>query len=155
MTIVARKVRATPYRSASEAWSLIVELLAPHKESTSRTELESVTGIASSLIADEAAAEPIVVYGSGPRVRIYCLYDEKAMDEEEANETALAFTPTEEDWQVSLPCPLDDLTWVQEALKNKSQRITARDMTTAVAEASDEDSTTKAINVDREAFFRP
>ena len=79
-----------------------------------------------------------VVYGSGPRVRLYCLYGDKAISGDGASESALAFNPTEGDWRMSLPCRADDLDWVRDALKRKSSRITARDLDESIE--SDDDS---------------
>ena len=74
MTVIARRIKATPARSASSAWSVIVSLLAPKADSAARVELENIAGIAGSLISDEAfRSSPAVVYGSGPRIRLYCL----------------------------------------------------------------------------------
>jgi hypothetical protein len=100
--------------------------------------------------------KPVVVCGSGPRVRIYCLYNEDAVEGDDANEAALSFHPTTGDWKISLPCPADDLSWVRDALKAKSKRITARDMDTAFdveEETSNQKSAPEAV-VDLEAFFK-
>ena len=98
---------------------------------------------------------PAVVYGSGPRVRLYCLYDDEACTGENASEAPLTFDATAGEWQMSLPCHADDLDWVQEALKKRSTHVTARDMTTAVeAEQSVTDNIANNIGVNREAFFR-
>ena len=71
MSVVARRIRATPERSASETWRAIVDLLAPGNGSA-RVELMSIEGIASSIISTESPKEsPIVVKGEGPRIRIY------------------------------------------------------------------------------------
>jgi hypothetical protein len=156
MTVVARRIVATPARPASEAWAVMVDLLAPDKNSDARKELESVSGIASNLIADEAFDRTAgVVYGSGPRVRLYCLYGDKAISGDGASESALAFNPTEGDWRMSLPCPADDLNWVRDALKKKSSRITARDLDEDVESDgdSDERKTSSGFEIDREAFF--
>lgn len=156
---MARRVVATPERNASEAWKVIVDLIAP-KDGEARRELESVAGVATTLIADEAFKDAAaVVTGSGPRVRLYCLYDDDAIGGDKKNENALAFTATDGDWKMSLPCPADDLTWVREALKKKSSRITARDMTTKVEDEEQEqssqgDDASKAAAINREAFFR-
>ncbi len=92
-------------------------------------ELLAVAGIAASIIADQAPKDAaIVVTCDGPRTRIYCLYDDDAIDGSDANEDALGFDPLKGDWRVSLPCPEDDLAWVQAALKKHSTRITARDL---------------------------
>lgn len=157
MTVVARRIKATPARPASEAWQVVVDLLAP-TASEARDELLRVEGIASSLIASQAMKDaPIVVYGSGPRVRIYCLYDEDAIEGEQANEQSLASCPTEGDWSLSLPSPPEDLKWVQDSLKKRSSKVTARDMAEPVATGSaDEASGRKATDavINPEAFFR-
>jgi hypothetical protein len=133
MTVVARRIIATPVRSASDAWAVIVGLLAPQSGSEAYQELLAVGGIACSLITDETLRDvPAVVYGSGPRVRLYCLYDDEACTGENASEASLTFDATAGEWQMSLPCHADDLVWVQEALKKRSTHVSARDMTTAV-----------------------
>lgn len=158
-SVVARRIIATPARHASEAWKKMVDLIAPDRNSEARRELESVDGIASSLITEEAFKDaPAVVRGKGPRVRLYCLYGDDATRGEDANEATFAIVPTEEEWKLSLPCPTDDLTWVQAALKNKSTRITARDLSEPVTD-EDEDSqqgnaAAKAVIINREEFFR-
>ena len=158
-SVIARRIIATPVRHASEAWATIVNLMAPSRGSA-RTELESVAGIASSLISDEAFQDaPAVVRGKGPRVRFYCIYGEDAISGEDASEAALANVPTEAEWKMSLPCPADDLQWVQAALAKKSTRITARDLSEKVTDEDEDsqgqDASAKAITINREAFFRP
>jgi hypothetical protein len=135
----------------------MINLIAPNKDSEARKELESVTGIASNLIADEAFQDAAgVVYGSGPRVRLYCLYGEAAISGDRASESALAFNPTEGDWSMSLPCPAEDLDWVRDALKQKSSRITARDIEDDVEEGDDsaERTSSAGFKIDREAFLK-
>ena len=156
MTVVARNFISIPERTASATWSAIIQLLAPDSRSEAALELASVTGITSSLISREAMTEPVVVCGSGPRVRIYCLYNEDAVEGDDANEAALPTTPTASDWQMSLPCPAEDLAWVQEALKAKSKRITAREMDTTFdseQETSNQKNAEETV-VDLEAFFK-
>jgi hypothetical protein len=157
MTVVARKIIATPERSATDTWKVILDLLAPDLNSMSREELLAISGIACSLIADETMkAAPIVVFGSGPRVRIYCLYDEDAITGDNANENALAFNATDDGWHMSLPCGKGDLAWVTAALKKLSNRVTARDMEIDV-ETENAQATTviKTMHIDKEAFLRP
>ena len=120
MTVIARTFASVPQRTATETWKAISEVLAPDSESAAALELASVSGIASSLITREAMTSPIVVYGSGPRVRIYCLYNDDAIEGDDVREGALPFDATAGDWKMSLPCPLDDLPWVQDALKARS-----------------------------------
>src|SRR5882724_3223258 len=116
MTVVARKFISVPVRSARETWSAICGILAADGNSEAARELLSVSGVASSLIAREAMTSPIVVHGSGPRVRIYCLYHADAIDGDDSNESDLIFDATDGDWKMSLPCPTDDLDWVQAEL---------------------------------------
>jgi hypothetical protein len=155
-SVVARRVAAAPARAASEAWDIIVDLLAPARGSEARAELQSVRGVAITLIADEAFRDDAaVVRGEGPRVRIYCLYNDDAISGDDANENPLATTPTVGDWKMSLPCPPDDLAWVKAALAAKSNRITARSLGEAVED--DDASSGKSANhasVDWEGFLK-
>ena len=157
MTVIARKIISVPERTATETWEVISHLLAPDSSSEAARELASVVGVASSLITREAMSSPIVLYGSGPRVRLYCLYNEDAIEGDGASESSLAFDATSGDWRLSLPCPEDDLAWVQSALSAKSNRISARDMDTVVKEDdanSDGDTAGSGSAVDLEAFFK-
>lgn len=126
-TVVRRTVRSSPHRDTSETWGVIVDLLAS-SSSEARLELQSVAGIASSIISEGTPkSSPIVVTCDGPRTRIYCTYDDDAVDGTDANENPLTYDPMEGDWELSLPCNADDLDWVNTALKEKSERISARD----------------------------
>lgn len=143
-----------PERTASTTWSAISQLPAPESGSAASAELASVAGIASSLISRDAMTSPIVVWGAGPRVRVYCLYNVDAVEGDDANETALSFDPTGGDWHMSLPRPAEDLSWVENALKGKSKRVTARDMEMVLdsyEEESSEESASETV-VDLEAF---
>lgn len=155
MTVIARRVAATPARSASAAWKIIVDLIS-EPGTSARAELESVAGVACSLISDETFADaPTVVRGAGPRLKIYCLYDDDAVNAEQVNENALTFNPTEGDWKTSLPCAPEDLDWVQSELKKKSNRITARDKDAAVEDESEARSAaSSALELDREVFLK-
>jgi hypothetical protein len=154
MTVIVRRFVSVPARSAAETWKAISDLLASAEKSEGARELASVTGAASSLIAREAMTSPIVVHGSGPRVRIYCLYDDDAIEGDDVNETALPFDVTSGDWKLSLPCPAEDLGWVQNTLKAKSTRITARDMAEPVEKAGEQGTGQVSGAVDMEAFFK-
>lgn len=126
-TVASRTFVSTPQRDAHRTWAAVVDLLTQGQPDGPREELDAVSGIAASIIADRTPAEsPIVVTCDGPRTRIYFLYDDDAVDGSDANEDALGFDPLNGDWQVSLPCTADDLDWVQAALKKHSRRITAR-----------------------------
>jgi hypothetical protein len=137
-TVASRTFASTPKRDAAQTWAAIVDLLTQGRSGAARNELLAVSGVAASIIADQAAKEaPIVVTCDGPRTRIYCLYDDDAVEGSDANEDALAFDPLEGDWRVFLPCLKDDLSWVQGALKKHSSRITARESDAEVVKAED------------------
>ncbi|HFL2038778.1 TPA: hypothetical protein ACXIGC_000140 [Stenotrophomonas maltophilia] len=128
MSTVRRTIRSIPYRDSVATWRVIVALLTRGKNAGAAAELEAVAGVAASVIGDGALRQaPIVVTCDGPRTRLYCTYDEDALDEAEASEEALGFDPLKGDWTVSLPCQAEDLEWVQRALAAASKRITARD----------------------------
>lgn len=136
-TVVARTFAGTPARDAVATWRAIVDMLAGTADGTKRAELMSVAGVAASLITDKAPADAaITVTCDGPRTRIYCLYDDGAIEGSDANEEPLGFDPLKGDWCVSLPCPSEDLAWVQSALGKLSGRIVARDLADGVAGAS-------------------
>lgn len=154
-TVASRTFRSTPERDALRTWTAIVDLLAQGKTGAARTELLAAAGVAASVIADQAPKDAaIVVTCDGPRTRIYCLYDDDAVEGSDANEDALGFDPLKGDWRVSLPCPADDLAWVQGALKKCSSRITARDRDAAV---TTEGAATKgdALVFDPKGFLGP
>ncbi len=128
-TVASRTFRSSPQRDSLQTWAAIVDLLTQGNNGGNRTELLSVAGIAASIIAERGPKDSaIIVTSDGPRTRIYCLYDENAIDGADANEDALGFDPLNGDWRLSLPCPEADLVWVQSALKKHSLRITARDV---------------------------
>lgn len=153
-TVASRVFRSSPHRDAAETWTAIVDLLTAGKASSARTELLSVNGVASSVIADQATkSAPIVVTCDGPRTRIYCLYDEDAVDGSDASEDALGYDPLKGNWAVSLPCQKDDLAWVQSALKKHSSRITARDLDEGIATEAKAASTAEPLILDVEGFL--
>lgn len=157
MTTVARRtLRSSPYRDASATWAAIVDLLTQGRGADARAELTAVTGVAASIIADQAPrAAPITITCEGPRTRIYCTYDEDALDGSGANEDSLGFDPLQGEWRLSLPCAEDDLSWVQSALKKQSTRITARDINTKlVVEEPSEQVQADAPEIDVEEFLK-
>jgi hypothetical protein len=155
-TVASRVFRSTPGRDALDTWTAIVNLLTKGTESAARTELLAVSGVAASVIADQAAkAAAITVTCDGPRTRIYCLYDDDAIDGSDANEDALGYDALKGDWRVSLPCLTDDLAWVQAALKRQSTRVTARDISESsvkVAESA-EAAAAQTLTLDPKGFL--
>lgn len=110
--------------------------------------------MAASLIADQALkSAPIVATCDGPRTRIYCLFDEDAIDGDDANEDVLGFEPLKGNWGVSLPCPKEQLGWVQTALKKHSSRIVARDLSHGIATQAQADAG-QALSLDLGGFLK-
>ena len=131
--VVKRTIASVPSRGADETWRVIVDLLT--KDEAMRQELLTVTGVTASIIADMAPKDAaIVATCDGPRTRFYCVYNDDALDPDNANEAALPHDALKGDWSVSLPCLSEDLSWVQAALKRSSDRITARDVSQALSE---------------------
>jgi hypothetical protein len=158
VTVVSRRVAATPARSAAAAWTLIVDLIAP-KGTAARAELDGLAGIGMAIVASEAMREsPLVVRGSGPLLRIYCVYDERAILGEGLSEDPLPWCPIDGDWAMSLPCPAEDLSWVQPALTRISTRVTARNLAEQAPASEVAQQGQEAVNlgdIDTEAFLRP
>jgi hypothetical protein len=126
-TVLARRVASTPVRTAVETWARIVEIIAPDPESAARKELAKVAGTACASIASEATKEaPMVIWGGGPRVRVYCVFDEDAITQDGINEDALPKSPTEGDWRMSIPFLAEDVAWSGASLAAVSSRISAR-----------------------------
>lgn len=156
-TVASRTFRSNPQRDALQTWVAIVDLLTQGKTDAARTELLAVAGVAASIIAEQAPKDAaIVVTCDGPRTRIYCLYDDDAIEGSDASEDVLGFDPLKGDWRVSLPCPADDLAWVQGALKRHGSRITARDLDAAVSADESAGSTkSQTLVFDPKGFLRP
>jgi hypothetical protein len=164
MSVVARTMISVPERSASATWAQIVQLIAPDARSSARLDLAAVAGVACACITEEALADDaLVVYGVGPRLRIYALYGDDAIEGDGASESPLSYVPTDGDWHMSIPCLPDDLAWVQRSLDAASSRVTARAVGEAVEGESDDDPSrssatmdgrANSLTVDRDAFFR-
>lgn len=158
-TVSRRTFISTPARDAAKTWNMIVDLLAPNSAHPARKELLEVIGIAASIISDHVPKDhAIVATCDGPRTRIYCLFDDNAVDGSEANEAALGYDALKGDWAISLPCDSDELDWVQRALKKHTTRITARELGATVA-ADQEEAAALAAHVslvpDPNGLFEP
>lgn len=156
MTTVARRTFAsTPQRDALGTWQAIVALLTQGRQAN-RAELDAVAGIAAAIITDHAVRDAsITVTCNGPRTRIYCLYDDDALDSSDANEDPLGYDPLNGDWAISLPCLASDLDWVQASLAARSSRITARDSTADASVAAANKADAFTLTIDEEGFLSP
>jgi hypothetical protein len=155
-TVAARTFASSPARAADLTWAAIVAFLTRGENGADHDALMAVSGTASALIADRAPeTAAIVVTGDGPRTRIRCVYDEDALDGTGVNEETVGFEPLKGDWALSLPCPAEDLAWVQASLARHSSRITARDLAEAI-KRSDEataDTSASAFEIDVKGFL--
>ena len=102
MTTIARRIAATPVRTASDAWDMIVDLLGVAGGDIA-ARLSRAADVASMLIAEEhTAANPIILSGCGPQIRIYTIHGTDAIDGSQLNEQALTINGSD-DWQLTLP----------------------------------------------------
>lgn len=157
MSTVRRDFRSVPCRDAAATWSAIVDLItASSPTAEARKELQSVAGIVASVITDQVPqSSPIVVTCDGPRTRIYCLYDEDALDDSASNEAKLGFDATKGDWQVSVAVAAEDLTWVQAALKMQTNRVVARDAADGFeVDAVKKSASASAVALDLQGFLK-
>lgn len=154
-TVIARYVASTPARTAMETWERIVLLLAPNPKSEARTELAKAAGVACSAISSESPRDSaIVVWDNGPRVRVYCVFGDDAITGDGVDEEPLAKNPTVGDWQMSIPCPPEDVNWSQKKLSTISSRITARSSDDDVPDANAKsEASTLPINLGE--FLKP
>jgi hypothetical protein len=136
-TVASRTFRSTPHRDSMDTWLAIVNLLTRGESTAAKDLLLAIKGIAASVIADQAPKDaPIVATCDGPRTRIYCIYDDDAIDGTGENEASLGYDPLTGDWAVSLPCQDSDLPWVQTALKAHGDHVTARSINDKVVETA-------------------
>jgi len=120
-------------------------------------ELAKATGVACASISSEATKDAaIVVWGGGPRVRVYCIFDEDAITGDGVNENVLATSPTEGDWKMSIPCPPEDLKWSNGKLTSVSTRISARSLEDDVEDdGSESASSARSLSINIEEFLKP
>jgi len=124
MSIVARKFSACPVRTAAQTWDTITSVLSDGNSAVEK-ELLSISGITASIISDGTPKiNPITIIGSGPRLRVYCLYDEDGSTED-SNEASLNWNLFDGDWEIHLPVEKEDFGWVSKALKEKGSRFKA------------------------------
>lgn len=157
-TVVARKVASTPTRTAAQTWDKIVDILAPDPKSEARKELAKAAGVACASISSEATRDAaIVVWDGGPRVRVYCVFDEDAVTGDGVSEGALPRSATEGDWKMSIPCPPEDVKWSNAKLASVSTRISARSLEDDVDEdhESASESSARSLSINAEEFLKP
>jgi hypothetical protein len=144
---VRRDIASIPKRSAGETWKTIIELITGSGTVDKKT-LERASSIMETLIADEhPAKKPIVLKGAGSRLVIYLLYGENAM-EADLEVDKLSWNPTAGDWSMTAPSDADDVTWMNNALKDRAPRIKIHDVDAAVEDEEESASGEQALKID-------
>jgi hypothetical protein len=124
---IRRDVSSIPFRSASETWTAIIDLVTG-KGSKDVQQLKSAAGVMGSIITDEHPSDTaILLEGVGAQLRIYCRYGLKAVEEGGAID-ALTWNPTAGDWTMHVPCDAENIAWVKESLAGTSPRIKVFDV---------------------------
>jgi hypothetical protein len=153
--VIARRIASTPVRTASQTWDAIVALIAPNPQSAARKQLAQAAGVACASIASEATKDAaIVIWGNGPRVRVYCVFDEDAITQDGVNEDALPQSPTEGDWKMSIPCQTEDVKWSAKNL-DASPKISARGVDDELEEEEAASTATKSsLSINLSEFLK-
>jgi len=155
-TVLARRVASTPVRTAVATWAKIVEIVAPDPESAARKELAHIAGTACASIASEAPKDaPIVIWGVGPRVRVYCVFDDDAITKDGLNEEALPKSPTDGDWRMSIPFLAEDVAWSRSSLAAASGRVSARSVDDEIEDQDESAAASRAaLGINLEEFLK-
>lgn len=156
MSVVARRVASVPRRTSVETWARIVELVSD-PDSDARTELEDVTSVAATLIAEEhTKSTPITIAGGGAPVRVYTLHGDEAIEADFSDEDELAFNPTAgESWVLSLPAAGADVA-AAEVLLAGASHVEVRDIEQVERSAATSAKTaTGELVLDLEELTRP
>jgi hypothetical protein len=134
---VKREIASIPVRTAGETWRAIIELIT-REGSVDAGTLKTAASVMESLIADEhPATVPIVVKGEGPRLVIYCLYNEAAMELGKEIDS-LNWNPTAgADWRMTAPAERGDTAWMNNTLKTRAPKISVHDVAVPPAEEDD------------------
>jgi hypothetical protein len=132
MSVVSRRVPSVPVRTSVETWKAIVALLtaADHE---ARRSLDAITNTAAMLITEEYTRDaPIVVVpAAGPRVRVYTVHGEAAVDGDGDGDPLATWPLAEPGWRLSLPCGIDDIDDVR-AAQQQYPFIDVRDITEGI-----------------------
>jgi hypothetical protein len=141
---VRREIASVPLRTAGETWQAIVDLITGDGSIDAGT-LKAAASVMESLIVDEHPAScPIVVKGEGPRLVIYLLYNEAAM-EAGKDIDPLTWNPTGgPEWQMTAPSEAGDVGWMNNTLKSRAPRITVHAAAAAPADADEADDNASA-----------
>lgn len=152
MSTIARRIAASPKRTATEAWEVMSRILC-EESSPAGKELSAVKGVVASIISEEIPQNaPFIVKGVGPRIRIYYQYGEDALNAEGCNEELLTQKPMTDTWKLYVPCAEEDLKWISSALKSLSSSVVAYDKATE-PDIQDEASEQKGLTLNIDNFL--
>jgi|SRR5579883_1496624 len=144
---VRRDIASIPVRSAAETWKAITALVT-RNGSVDPDSLAKAASVMESLIADEyPASVPIVVKGNGPRLVIYLLYNEDAM-EAGTDIDSLSWNPTGgPDWSMTAPSEAADIGWMNGTLQSRAPRISIHDVASPPTEEEEPTSSKAALKI--------
>ena len=149
---IRRDIASVPARSARETWDVIVNLVTGD-ETVDGGQFEAARSVMECLIADEQPANvPIVFKGGGPRVLIYCQYNEDAMDAGLEIES-LNDIPTAGDWRMTAPCEREDKEWMNNSLKQRAPRVSVHAVDEVLVE-EEEKAASGSLKVDWSAVMQ-
>lgn len=124
---IRREVSSIPYRSASETWQRVIDLVTA-SDSVDAHQLRAAAPVVTSIITDEhPGRRPIVFEGVGAQLRVYCCYGLAAVETGGAVD-ALTWNPTGGDWAARIPCDSANLDWVRSALSKTAPRLKVYDV---------------------------
>ncbi|MBS0631619.1 MAG: hypothetical protein JSS11_06870 [Verrucomicrobia bacterium] len=99
-------------------------------------------------------SDELVLRGSGPRIRVYCLYDDDAIAGEDANEGKLPEVPTEGDWRLSIPVTEEDYEWSSRDIKACAPYITVRKAGEELSDDSEGSGANAAVRINIDRFLQ-
>mgnify|MGYP000020161757 CR=1 FL=1 len=103
MTTYARRIAASPARTASDTWRAIADLIASD-DGAAHEILVGVVNPGALLIADEAtASSPLVLVGAGPRLNVYTVHGTDAANGDNVNEAPVSGLDLNGAWTLYLP----------------------------------------------------
>lgn len=146
MSVIARKFSAAPVRTAADTWKAIMSAVTDTGKSTYGL-LAEIEGIVSSIIAEGTPQnDPITFIGKGPRLRVYCLYEDDGSTED-ANEKKIDWDLFGDDsWTVHIPVEEHDFDWVKKSLEKKGKHFKAYKQGSAVSILDEKEGNTKLEN---------
>ncbi|MBO6655888.1 MAG: hypothetical protein JJ934_03290 [Pseudomonadales bacterium] len=121
---IKRVIAAIPVQSAEAAWVQFCDLVTDD-DSSDANQLNAISSVMQSLIADEQFTEaPIVMAGVGHRLVVYFCFGEEAL-EQGTEVDALTWNPTAGDWSMYVPCDETNMAWAPELIEERSNRVSA------------------------------